>query len=224
MLAGALIGAVAGGVIYAVAAGGNITADKLVVSMAMGAGAGALIGTGVGAPAGLTGFSAIATTIATSAGVGMASSQIGYTVVTGEKLDTHDVAATSLIGGATNAATSLLPPVGYATATQNMAKIGINAAGGVAQYAATTDSWKTEDAVVSGGIGAFAGTVDVLSEGALLARYMPRPKEKVDWRAAIAELRQLHLPYQDVIPDFIRTTGVQLYTDHVACDALNACP
>jgi RHS repeat-associated protein len=93
ILIGAGIGALAGGIIYgatSIAHGRDFSWADFGTSVAVGAAGGALIGTGVGASAGVIG------------------SQFGYSAVSGKKFDREELILTSTIGGVTGAATGVL--------------------------------------------------------------------------------------------------------------------
>ncbi|MFZ5909215.1 MAG: RHS repeat domain-containing protein [Chloroflexota bacterium] len=100
ILVGAAVGAIAGAAMYAANAyvhGNEINGTDLAIAAGVGAAAGALIGSGVGATAGFA-------LVAHSAGVGMATSAIGYTLASGKNYKTSEMAISALVGGVAGAA------------------------------------------------------------------------------------------------------------------------
>jgi hypothetical protein len=112
---GAAIGAIAGVAIVAITQSNLQTSDFIQAAM-VGAAAGALISTGVGAGAG----TALGATLI-GAGVGTATSAAGYTLTAGDSYNSDEMVANALIGGATGAAAALTGP---AVVGANVAKSG----------------------------------------------------------------------------------------------------
>ena len=157
----------------------------------MGAAAGALIGTGVGAAAGAS----MLTAVATSTGVGMAAGDGGYiaaNIATGEAFDTTEFAVASAVGGAQGAVVQagMLGTTGAAV---------LSGAASVAQYELTkmaqgeTPSLDTEAGVT------FVG--GVLAGG--LAGGFIKPETKV-----VGEMIR-NVRFQQVEPLFMKETMQQ---------------
>jgi RHS repeat-associated protein len=210
----AAAGAVVGLGIYATSAGQNASWQGALASAGVGAAAGFLIGTGVGAAAGIVTLSSVGSisgaalgSTAVTVGTAMASTQIGYTMVARDQFDTYDMVANTAIAGTTALATRSLPPVGQATATQNIMKVGASVLATEAQYLATSDHPTAQGVIVEGGVGLIAGTTGLLGEAYQLVRFNNT-----------AEI--------NVIPNLIRSTGVEIYNRHVEnniCSATQTC-
>ncbi len=125
---GAIAGAVVGGLAYKFNesnSGHTGTSAEFWTAVGIGALAGGLIGSGLGA-------------VAVGAGTGMLGSQVGYTVTAGKNYKTSAMVASSLIGGASGAFTAYVGGAKTLGATTKFAyKVGASALSGALQYETT---------------------------------------------------------------------------------------
>jgi len=146
-LIGAAVGAVVGAVAYtvnSVASGEEWDISEFAVATGTMAGAGMLIGTGVGAAAGVaaagtffatTSGAAVATVI-TGTGVGMAAGGGGTMIantIRGQDFDTTEFLVNTAAGGVNGAVTTAIPGYGVGPL---LARAGVSATVGAGQYAA----------------------------------------------------------------------------------------
>lgn len=148
ILVGAAIGAIVGGALYAANAyvhGNEINGTDLAIAVGVGAVAGGLIGSGAGA---VSGFALIAH----SAGIGMATSAVGYTIAAGKNYKSSEMLVSASVGlvagavsgGVSNAFAKPLP-INYGGclnqtsrwAAQMLTESGVNALAGAAQQIGT---------------------------------------------------------------------------------------
>jgi hypothetical protein len=116
VLGGAALGAITGAAIYyfTVPLAQQNTTD-LLIAAGTGAVAGGLIATGVGATAGvaaLAGISSTTAAVATGAGVGMISSQAGYSLgtrLTGDRYSSAEMVGAAAIGGIQGGVAAYIP-------------------------------------------------------------------------------------------------------------------
>ncbi len=130
--------------------------------MATGAIGGTLIGSGIGAGAGIAAFAAI------GAGGGLLASQAGYSIASGKKYNSNEMLVASAVGagsgaisGALGAPASVNPLAGSST---SVALQGLsNFAAGSAQYVGTQlvnrNAINPEDAAIAGGMGFVSGGI-----------------------------------------------------------------
>jgi len=106
---GAVVGAAIGAGSYAIGSmisGRQIDPMQLAITAGVGAGAGLLIATGVGAVAG----SAMLAAAITGAGVGAVTAEAGYNLTSGKNYNDADMETATLIGGGAGAANGMLGP------------------------------------------------------------------------------------------------------------------
>jgi RHS repeat-associated protein len=167
----ALIGAAIGGVFglgaYAITTDSFDAREAMLVTATM-AGAGALIGTGVGAAAGAQ----LASTILIGSGVGMAAgggSEMLANTVTDQEFSSIEFVTSAAGGAVSGAATAVVPGVGLAPAAT---RAGITGSLGALQYSA--EQALTDKTITVGGtISAFSSAAlgQILGEGISTAAY-----------------------------------------------------
>lgn len=162
---GALIGGIAGGVIYATTNQNTSTSGEFWTAVTAGAITGGLIGSGVGilalpGVAAAGGGAVTAATVMIGAGSGAAGSGAGYMLTKPENFDTHDFTVTTTAGGVVGGISAVAPGAGEVGGA--FIKGGAYVIGSEAQYALTTDQWTMQgatDAAISGATGAFLDVV-----------------------------------------------------------------
>jgi RHS repeat-associated protein len=167
--AGAVIGAVAGAVLYAsFVSGPNFDWGDLALAAGVGAAGGALIGTGIAITqggalfAGLTAQAAAAAAGAASgAGASMASSQVAYTVGAGDSYNSGDMLVATGVGAGVGAVSGYGGVMAPAQATTINVVAG--SVGSMAQYAASESLhgyYPTAQGLLANGmLGGFIGGV-----------------------------------------------------------------
>jgi len=160
---GAVVGAGVGAGLYWLnvqSSGQDFNWNEAAVSAGTGAVAGALIGTGVGAPALLAGTAtATAVTVAASTGIGIATgggTYLAANTIIGSEYDQTDFVLSSAVGGATG----LAGPLG--AGTTSVRAMLLNAAAGGAQQAASDIAHNREvgaDVALAAGVSGLGGRI-----------------------------------------------------------------
>jgi RHS repeat-associated protein len=174
---GAVGGGIVGGVIYAITtkmSGREWNNKDLLVSIGTGAVGGALIGTGVGAAAGIATFAAI------GAGSGVIAGELGYSATAGESFDSGDMviaaAASGVAGGITGGiGASSIAGSGTAFTLNMLANGGASAAQYTATQLSNGQTVNPALAAVNGLAGGIVGgAADLILGGSTVGNYADR--------------------------------------------------
>jgi hypothetical protein len=118
-----------------IASGREFSWGDLGMATLVGAAGGALIGTGLGAGAGV---SLMTSMVATGAGAGVLSGEIGYSIASGKDYDTGEMVIAATVGGAAGGASGAVGGSGLGgTLAGSTLDALINGAASASQYAAT---------------------------------------------------------------------------------------
>jgi len=195
----ALAGAAVGAGIYigtSLASGRTMNVADGLIAAGVGAAGGALIGTGIGFGAGIGMFAAI------GAGTGVLSGQVGYSLTAGTDYNSTEMAVTAGINGVAGAVSGAVgaPMSPLTPGAAAVAQIGISAAAGAGQYAATEtlrgrgDQLRPETVGAAAAVAAVTGYLDVklapslVSNHLLSATGMRNPLNSAFYRALGAEV------------------------------------